>query len=69
MGNKWEAHCIKCNGTKLVFPNEASEGASIICNDCGERLGTVEDVKAYLAAETERKVREAIAKANSPSAI
>lgn len=40
------AQCKNCGGTEFTLPDEATDETIIICNGCGQSVGTVAEFKA-----------------------
>jgi len=45
-----ELHCDKCGSANLSLPPGGDEAAAIACNDCGERHGTIAELREELLA-------------------
>jgi transcription elongation factor Elf1 len=45
-----ELHCDKCGSANLSLPVDGDEQATIECNDCGERHGTLAELRSELLA-------------------
>ena len=55
-----EIHCDRCGSANLSIPGESRQSAPIACNDCGEELGTVAELKEQLLAAALRQGSEAL---------
>ena len=57
-----ELHCDKCGSANLSLPPREAESGAIACNDCGERHGTLaelrEELFACAVAHSSEKLRE-----------
>ncbi len=45
-----EIHCDRCGSANFSLPDGAAEEGLLLCNDCGETLGTFAQLKAELAS-------------------
>lgn len=43
-----EIHCSLCGSANYSLPGGAGGEAAVRCNDCGSRLGSVDELKAEL---------------------
>jgi transcription elongation factor Elf1 len=43
-----ELHCDHCGSANLTLPARGDDGGTIACNDCGERHGTLAELKEEL---------------------
>jgi hypothetical protein len=41
--------CNKCGGARIKLADEATDDAMLVCQDCGENLLTLGDLKAEVA--------------------
>lgn len=59
-----ELHCDKCGSANLSLPAADDGAGAIACNDCGERHGTVAELKDALFAcaveQSAEKLREGL---------
>jgi hypothetical protein len=55
-----ELHCDLCGSANLSFPPVEDTMSEIACNDCGERHGSVADLKEELVACAVRHSAEAM---------
>lgn len=45
-----ELHCDRCGSANLSLPPPQDDAGLIRCNDCGQTLGTLADLRAGLIA-------------------
>ena len=59
-----ELHCDKCGSANLSLPAPDEGDAAIVCNDCGERHGTLaglrEDLFACALEQSAERLREGL---------
>ena len=55
-----ELHCERCGSANVSIPEPAPDDAALGCNDCGDRLGTVAELKAELFDQALRHSAEAL---------
>ena len=59
-----ELHCDKCGSANLSLPAIEDESGAIACNDCGERHGTLaelrEELFACAVAQSSQNLREGL---------
>lgn len=60
-----EIHCSACGSANYSLPDGVADSGSILCNDCGVRLGSVADLKAEMLdqalAHSAEALRQALA--------
>lgn len=55
-----ELHCERCGSANVSIPEPAPEEGRLACNDCGDALGTVAELKAELFAQALEHSAEAL---------
>jgi DNA-directed RNA polymerase subunit RPC12/RpoP len=55
-----EIHCGKCGSANYSLPEEMTSQASIICNDCGSGLATLDQLREELMAQVMARSAEAL---------
>lgn len=46
-----ELNCAECSSNHFNLDEGVTDRAVVYCRDCGHRIGTIEDLKARVAAE------------------
>jgi predicted nucleic acid-binding Zn ribbon protein len=49
-----EVTCEDCGGNRFRYPPSLNDDTLIVCEDCGQSVGSVGDLKARIAAEVLR---------------
>ena len=55
-----EIHCAACGSANYSLPEGEADDASVNCNDCGRRLGSIGDLKAEMLAQALAHSAEAL---------
>jgi hypothetical protein len=57
-----EIHCGTCGSANYSMPEGESDQSSVVCNDCGVRLGSIAELKAELLEQATAHSAEALRK-------
>jgi len=55
-----EIHCAACGSANYSLPDGEADDASVECNDCGRRLGSIADLKGEMLAQALAHSAEAL---------
>lgn len=51
-------NCYQCGGTEFALTEEGAESGWIVCDRCGERAISADELRALIAHNEERTVRD-----------